>query len=639
MAITTNVPSDNFDDWRRDGQDLTRFVNQNSGVVNTRTGDSLTPLPVRDQQFAAKIASLGFTRIEGATFETGATVPDTTSLLLWAAADGGTGFYYYFSGEIPAGGKIVPPDSTPASAGGTGDGGWLVIDDLEARLADGTVTLAVPQAGPLNVFYNEHVSVSRFGTIDKTGVTSSTAAFQAAQLGATSIFVPQGTYKVTELNIQNGQTWYFDNVILVNEDNTKSLLRADQKSNWSILGKLELVGGLGIGATSDTGEIGLLVNSCKDYTVQNVHAHNFRGHGIKRTRTVSPSVNYGDLGKWLNISANINLTGFDIGELAEYENYTNITIVENETGLIVAGGNNNFVNGNVTNNGIGVHLKGGVNNAHGVISGLNVNHNLNHNWLIEDVTQGQTIANCHSYANEPHTSATGSKIEIKNSRGIHFHGGIYDCKFEIDETGAESGYNYITNIYTPGGYGGLWMRNQDGDRPKSLIVRGAKGYGLINPVDGYNINDPADFYVAAERPAGTTQSLASDTLTKLIFPTVLPNGNNRGVYDPSTSSFAIPQYLRGNFELSLHLVVQGDTLTAATSFVQIFYNGSQIATLTPSAVSDVLDPKKVIYFDAKMDFYLDANGVFEIRASITGTDILFAPAIIGRSQFALKSLN
>jgi len=160
MAVTTNVPSDNFDDWRRDGQDLTKFVNQNSGTVQTRTGDNLTPLPVRDQQFAEKISSLGFVRLEGVTFKTGATVPDNKSLLLWATADGGTGFYYYFSGEIPSGGKIVPPDSTPASTGGTGQGGWLVIDDLEQRLADikSAVLIAnvearkvIPQGGFVNL--------------------------------------------------------------------------------------------------------------------------------------------------------------------------------------------------------------------------------------------------------------------------------------------------------------------------------------------------------------------------------------------------------------------------------------------------------------------------------------------------------
>jgi len=134
MALTTNVPSDRFEDLQRDVQDATRFSNATAQYQN-RVGETITPIPMRDQQYAAKIAALGFARLEGFTFETGATVPDGRSLLLWSTADGGTGFYYYFSGEIPSGGKIVPPDSTPASTGGTGAGGWLVIDDLEARLA------------------------------------------------------------------------------------------------------------------------------------------------------------------------------------------------------------------------------------------------------------------------------------------------------------------------------------------------------------------------------------------------------------------------------------------------------------------------------------------------------------------------
>lgn len=135
MPLTDPVPSLALDVLQRNCQDVDKFANQDSGTFQNRTGDVLTPLPVFNQQIIDKIAAIGFVRLEGVTFETGAIVPDNHSLLLWATADGGTGFYYYFSGEIPSGGKIVPPDSTPASTGGTGDGGWLVIDDLEARLA------------------------------------------------------------------------------------------------------------------------------------------------------------------------------------------------------------------------------------------------------------------------------------------------------------------------------------------------------------------------------------------------------------------------------------------------------------------------------------------------------------------------
>lgn len=121
----------------------------------------------------AKIDALGFVRIEGATFETGATVPDNRSLLLWATADGGTGFYYYFSGEISSGGKIVPENSTPASTGGTGDGGWLVINDLEQRLAESNSTAliagitAAQVAAAANISLNNFVTPEQFFTGDE----------------------------------------------------------------------------------------------------------------------------------------------------------------------------------------------------------------------------------------------------------------------------------------------------------------------------------------------------------------------------------------------------------------------------------------------------------------------------------------
>lgn len=190
--VTANVPSDQFDDLRRDVQDATRFSNATAQYQN-RVGRTITPIPMRDDQYAAKIASLGFTRLEGVTFETGATVPDGKSLLLWATAGGGTGFYYYFSGEIPSGGKIVPPDSTPASTGGTGAGGWLVIDDLEQRLADGSADIN----GLAAKYISRTVLASSFATPNST--TDQSAQLQAAwQFAADNNipFVIDGVYWV-----------------------------------------------------------------------------------------------------------------------------------------------------------------------------------------------------------------------------------------------------------------------------------------------------------------------------------------------------------------------------------------------------------------------------------------------------------
>lgn len=159
---------------------LDGVATSNADSVNNRLGRPNLTLKGFENRANAKIAGLGFTRIEGATFETGATVPDNSSLLLWATADGGTGFYYYFSGEIPSGGKIVPPDSTPASAGGTGDGGWLVIDDLEQRLAAGAASVGGTTSGQINKRLRKTISADEYGYDHASTAEENKAALKAA---------------------------------------------------------------------------------------------------------------------------------------------------------------------------------------------------------------------------------------------------------------------------------------------------------------------------------------------------------------------------------------------------------------------------------------------------------------------------
>ena len=125
MAVTTNVPSDNFDDWRRDGQDLTKFVNQNSGSVTTRTGGNLTPLPVRDQQFQDAIASIGYDQV--GTFAAG--FEFTSPNQVGQDADGN---WWRWNGTLP---KVVTAGTLPSS-----DANYKLVGDgvLRSDLADGS---------------------------------------------------------------------------------------------------------------------------------------------------------------------------------------------------------------------------------------------------------------------------------------------------------------------------------------------------------------------------------------------------------------------------------------------------------------------------------------------------------------------
>ena len=63
MALTTNVPSDQFEDLQRDVQDATRFVNQASGTFLNRVGLEITPIPVANSAIASDVAAVDASRI------------------------------------------------------------------------------------------------------------------------------------------------------------------------------------------------------------------------------------------------------------------------------------------------------------------------------------------------------------------------------------------------------------------------------------------------------------------------------------------------------------------------------------------------------------------------------------------------
>lgn len=70
----------------------------------------------------------GYITLIGVTFTTGATVKINEVLLNTA-----NNTYYKWTGSFPAGGKIVPPSSTPESTGGIGPGKWLSAGDTVLR--------------------------------------------------------------------------------------------------------------------------------------------------------------------------------------------------------------------------------------------------------------------------------------------------------------------------------------------------------------------------------------------------------------------------------------------------------------------------------------------------------------------------
>lgn len=103
-------------------------------------------------------------------------------------------------------------------------------------------------------------------------------------------------------------------------------------------------------------------------------------------------------------------------ERGEYNTFVNCVISKGNYGLVINGGNNNFIGGSITNcTQNGVTLGTGVNDGHGVISGTKINHNT---WNVSStgIVTNFTFNSCMIYA---------GTVYVATSSGIKFFG----CEF------------------------------------------------------------------------------------------------------------------------------------------------------------------------------------------------------------------
>src|SRR5690606_31933319 len=111
------------------------------------------------------------------------------------------------------------------------------------------------------------------------------------------------------------------------------------------------------------------------------------------------------------------------------------------TGAMILGGNTTLTGGNLVDNVTGLYLGGsyGQNNSHGIINGVNINHNTNLNLYAQNVENGESIIGCHFYG------TTTNNIRIENSKGILFDGCIIDGRLENIDTEIVKGAHIISN--------------------------------------------------------------------------------------------------------------------------------------------------------------------------------------------------
>lgn len=328
--------------------------------------------------------------------------------------------------------------------------GWF--DPLDRSFAGGsTSTAGMP-------------SVFDYGAAGD-GVTDDSAAFTACQVANPTFRVPKATYALNSpVTILTGKTWICENATFVHDDPTEKILQTTETGNWSILGKLTLVGlGTDAASATDDGEIGLYIDSAQNYRVESLRVDQFDGRGVMVTGAVSGTY-HGDAGVFQHLSGTANWLALDVpavsGGGSQYTIFNNLQLVGNRQAARITAGNCSLGGGNIVMNEYGLELSDGPNDGHGTATALHINHNVQWNIYASDVLLGFTFIGCHVFGD----SASLGKIILTDCAGINFDGGTFDCA--VENNGATY-MNVLRNGFFPGTYFSV-----GGTHPAKIAVSG-----------------------------------------------------------------------------------------------------------------------------------------------------------------------
>jgi hypothetical protein len=165
-----------------------------------------------------------------------------------------------------------------------------------------------------------------------------------------------------------------------------------------------------IGLTNIGSNNGIVINACPNLTIENVKISNLNGKGIEAQNFGNQ---YRKSSKFSNFTVENCFVGVYFKNKSEYNTISGLHSNNNQIGLIIDAGNNSFTNCNVSGNRVNVMILGGVNNAHGNITGGVFNHGSLHAFIIDNVTLGEMITGVNIWY---------ASIYVRNSTGIVFNG-------------------------------------------------------------------------------------------------------------------------------------------------------------------------------------------------------------------------
>jgi hypothetical protein len=249
-----------------------------------------------------------------------------------------------------------------------------------------------------------------------------------------------GTYSTGNLTCTGNFTLETDGPVTWNIGGSAVGFDATKCPGLTIRGDLTIAGsaraytGNGTGP-SDAGQVGLKLYNASGITIEGkITVKNISGACLDAQ---APAATWQTVAQIHGLSLANCYRGIWLHNGAEYMTFSNVNAFNNVIAIQVDSGNNTFANTKAVFNSIGVKICGSNNtfcnstgnNAHGIFSNLESNHNT-YNLVAVDVMLGETFIGAHLIGDQ--AGGGGSIIQIVNSKGINLVGGQIGSSVTVD---------------------------------------------------------------------------------------------------------------------------------------------------------------------------------------------------------------
>ena len=449
---TTNVPSDQFADLKRDIEDATRYSNNLTPFIN-RVGKQIRPIPLQEQDVVDTLAAAeqalansGF--IPKGDFSAGGVVEAKNEIF----SDGSD--YWRYDGALPF---TVAAGSSPTP---TGVGAWINVSDgaLRSQLAavDSTVLVGGIEAGFVN---------AQFKTLRPVAGETDFMPRLAAALSVFDAVFCEGEFPIASVFgsiMQNKK-------IVGNRGNTvfnisPSLTTGDvfDLGTESSIEGVSILGGEAIDSEDDNAWFNSVDDAVNASGAGTLNAVRLREQSSKLIDTeivgfsgwavVTNKNNVSTNGKGVDTNVTgcriyANYGGIGIPEESEYMKFNNNSITWNVIGVRKAGGNNTFTGNNIDHNRVNFITKSGLNNSHGAITGGTMNHGKLAILIAYEITVSDAITGVNMF------DGGDFGVYIKDSIGLNIRGCSFSrCNLYCSGSGTVAG-NPGTNLIVGNTFG------------------------------------------------------------------------------------------------------------------------------------------------------------------------------------------